>query len=64
MTGTRSRSYFGWVKQAQAPSNRDLEDLGLLSNIYEIHMTQLALLKEDNPSAYHRLKAKLLRQVR
>ena len=36
----------------------------LLGNIYEIHMTRLALLKTDNPGAYHRLKAKLLRQVR
>ena len=29
-------TYYGWVKQAAAPCGRDLEDLGLLSNIYEI----------------------------
>ena len=29
-------TFYGWVKQAEAPCNRDLEDLGLLSNIYEI----------------------------
>jgi putative transposase len=29
-------TYYGWVEQAAAPCDRDLVDLGLLSNIYEI----------------------------
>jgi putative transposase len=29
-------TYYGWLKQADAPCNRRLEDLGLVSNIYEI----------------------------
>ncbi len=29
-------TYYGWVKQAEAPCDRDLVDLGLISNIYEI----------------------------
>jgi len=37
--GIDASTYYGWVKQAQAPSNRDLEDRGLLSNIYEIWQT-------------------------
>jgi hypothetical protein len=31
-----SSTFYGWVKQAQAPCDRDLVDLGLLSNIHEI----------------------------
>ena len=34
--GIEASTYYGWVQQAQQPCNRDLEDLGLLSNIYEI----------------------------
>ena len=29
-------TYYGWVDQAKVPCDRDLVDLGLLSNIYEI----------------------------
>jgi len=29
-------TYYGWVEQAAAPCDRDLVDLGLISNIYEI----------------------------
>jgi putative transposase len=29
-------TYYQWVKQAEQPSDRDLVDLGLISNIYEI----------------------------
>jgi putative transposase len=29
-------TYYGWVRQADEPCERDLVDLGLLSNIYEI----------------------------
>jgi putative transposase len=29
-------TYYGWVKQATEPCNRELEDLGLVSNIHEI----------------------------
>jgi len=29
-------TFYGWVKQAEQPCDRDLVDLGLLSNIYEI----------------------------
>lgn len=29
-------TYYGWVAQARQPCNRELEDRGLLSNIYEI----------------------------
>ena len=29
-------TYYQWVKQAEQPCDRDLVDLGLLSNIYEI----------------------------
>ena len=34
--GIEASTFYGWVQQAQQPCNRDLEDLGLLSNIYEI----------------------------
>src|SRR2546430_14670766 len=34
--GVSSSTFYGWVEQAAAPCDRDLEDLGLLSNIYEI----------------------------
>src|SRR6266481_4430979 len=34
-----SSTFSGWVKQAQQPCDRDLVDLGLLSNIYEIWTT-------------------------
>jgi hypothetical protein len=29
-------TYYQWVRQAEQPCDRDLVDLGLLSNIYEI----------------------------
>ena len=29
-------TYYQWIKQAEQPSDRDLVDLGLLSNIHEI----------------------------
>jgi putative transposase len=29
-------TYYGWVEQAETPCNRQLEDLGLVSNIHEI----------------------------
>ena len=29
-------TYYQWIKQAEQPCDRDLVDLGLLSNIYEI----------------------------
>jgi transposase InsO family protein len=32
-------TYYGWVQRAAAPCDRDLEDLGLLSNIYDIWQT-------------------------
>jgi transposase InsO family protein len=32
----KASTYYGWVEQAAAPCDRDLVDLGLLSNIYEI----------------------------
>ena len=28
-------TYYQWVKQAEQPSERDLVDLGLISNVYE-----------------------------
>jgi putative transposase len=31
-----SSTYYAWKKQAEQPCDRDLVDLGLLSNIYEI----------------------------
>jgi putative transposase len=34
-----SSTFYGWVKQAAQPCDRDLVDLGLLSNIYEIWNT-------------------------
>jgi transposase InsO family protein len=32
-------TYYGWVKQAEQPSDREMVDRGLLSNIYEIWTT-------------------------
>jgi putative transposase len=32
-------TYYGWVRQAERPCDRDLVDLGLLSNIYEVWTT-------------------------
>jgi hypothetical protein len=29
-------TYYGWLRQAAQPCERDLVDLGLLSNIYEV----------------------------
>ncbi|MFG1928708.1 IS3 family transposase [Cryptosporangium sp. NPDC048952] len=37
--GISSSTYYGWVAQAAAPSDRDEVDLGLLSNIHEIWTT-------------------------
>jgi putative transposase len=34
-----SSTFYGWCKQVQQPCDRDLVDLGLLSNIYEIWTT-------------------------
>lgn len=34
--GVEASTFYGWVKQARQPCDRDLVDLGLLSNIYEI----------------------------
>jgi putative transposase len=30
-----SSTFYGWLKQVEQPCDRDLVDLGLLSNIYE-----------------------------
>jgi putative transposase len=34
--GIEESTYYGWVKQAEQPCDRELVDRGLLSNIYEI----------------------------
>ena len=34
--GIAESTYYAWRKQAERPCDRDLVDLGLISNIYEI----------------------------
>jgi len=34
--GIGESTYYAWRKQAEQPSDRDLVDLGLISNIYQI----------------------------
>jgi transposase InsO family protein len=37
--GIEASTYYGWVKRVNQPCERDLVDLGLLSNIYDIWIT-------------------------